>query len=194
LEVLFLENLFIIVGLGNPGTKYDNTRHNVGFDTIDLLSHQFGINVSKIKHKAVIGDGIIQGSRVILAKPQTFMNLSGESVRELIEWYKIPFSNLIIVYDDIDLPLGRIRVRPNGSSGTHNGMKSIIYQSKSDQFPRIRIGTGRPPEGWDLADFVLSKFSPDDRKLVNESIVRAAEAVATLVSSDVTTAMNKYNK
>jgi peptidyl-tRNA hydrolase, PTH1 family len=189
-----LEDLFIIVGLGNPGSRYDNTRHNVGFDTIDLLSHQNNIKVSKIKYKAVIGEGTLGRTRVILVKPQTFMNLSGESVRELMAWYKVPPANLIIIYDDIDLPLGKLRVRPSGSSGTHNGMRSVIYQTQSDQFPRIRIGIGRPPENWDLADFVLSKFTADDRKVINEVITKAADAVISIVSSGVNDAMSKFNK
>jgi PTH1 family peptidyl-tRNA hydrolase len=167
---------------------------NVGFETIDFLSDKYKINVSKVKFKAVIGDGDIEGERVILVKPQTFMNLSGECVREIIEWYKIPLSNIIIIYDDIDLPLGKIRVRPGGSSGTHNGMRSIIYQLQDDRFPRVRVGIGRPPEGWQLADFVLSKFNEEDRKKVNESIINASEAAASIIKNGVDAAMNKYNK
>ncbi len=189
-----MENLFIVAGLGNPGRRYENTRHNVGFETIDFLSDKYKINVSKVKFKAVIGDGDIEGERVILVKPQTFMNLSGECVREIIEWYKIPLSNIIIIYDDIDLPLGKIRVRPGGSSGTHNGMRSIIYQLQDDRFPRVRVGIGRPPEGWQLADFVLSKFNEEDRKKVNESIINASEAAASIIKNGVDAAMNKYNK
>lgn len=188
-----MENLFVIIGLGNPGSRYDNTRHNVGFDTVDYLADKYGIKVSKLKFKALYGDGSISGERVILVKPQTFMNLSGESVREIIDWYKIPMSNLIIIYDDTDLSLGKIRVRPKGSSGTHNGMRSIIYQIQSDDFPRVRIGIGRPPESWELADFVLSKINGDDRKLINQSIANAADAAATIVKSGVNAAMNKYN-
>lgn len=184
----------MIIGLGNPGTKYENTRHNVGFDTIDYISNQFGIKVSKLKHKALIGDGNIHGEKVILVKPQTYMNLSGESVREVVEWYKVPMSSIIIIYDDIDLALGSIRVRPKGSSGTHNGMRSVIYQIQSDDFPRVRIGIGRPPEGWELADYVLSKFNTEDRKIINDSIKNSAEAAAAIIKSGVETAMNKYNK
>lgn len=189
----YLENLFVIIGLGNPGSRYDNTRHNVGFDTVDYLADKYGIKVSKLKFKALYGDGSISGERVILVKPQTFMNLSGESVREIIDWYKVPMSNLIIIYDDTDLSLGKIRVRPKGSSGTHNGMRSVIYQIQSDDFPRVRIGIGRPPESWELADFVLSKINGDDKKLINESIVNAADAAVTIVKSGVNAAMNKYN-
>lgn len=188
-----MEDLFIVIGLGNPGTRYENTRHNVGFDTIDKLSKKHNIAVSKVKHKAVIGDGIIEGCRVILAKPQTFMNLSGESVREIIEWYKVPIKNIIIIYDDIDLPIGKLRVRPKGSSGTHNGMRSVIYQIQSDEFPRIRIGIDKPPQGWDLANFVLSKFSSEERKNVEEAIDNAVSAVETIIKLGVDSAMNRFN-
>ena len=188
-----MENIYVIAGLGNPGSKYESTRHNVGFNTIDYLSEKFGIKVNKIKHKALVGDGTINGERVLLVKPQTFMNLSGESIREVVEWYKLPTTRLIVIYDDIDLPIGRVRIRPKGSSGTHNGMRSVIYQLQSDDFPRIRIGIDKAPEGWDLADFVLSKFGPEDRKAINESIEKAGEAAAAIVSAGVNTAMNKYN-
>jgi PTH1 family peptidyl-tRNA hydrolase len=188
-----LENLNIIIGLGNPGPRYDNTRHNVGFDTIDFISGKYGIKVTKLKHKALIGEGIMEGERVLLAKPQTFMNLSGESVREIMEWYKIPSHHMILVYDDIDLPLGKIRVRAKGSSGTHNGMRSVIYQMQTDEFPRVRIGIGKPVEGWELADYVLGRFSPEDRKIVDESVLNAADAVSLIVKSGIISAMNKYN-
>lgn len=189
-----MDNLFVIAGLGNPGKKYDNTRHNVGFDTIDLLSAKFNIKVSKVKYKALWGDGTVGGEKVLLAKPQTFMNLSGESIRELVDWYKVPMSNLILVYDDVDLAVGKIRVRAKGSSGTHNGMRSILYHIQSEDFPRVRIGIGRPPEGWDMADFVLSKFNADDRKLIDESIKKAAEAIEAIIKSGAEAAMNMYNK
>jgi len=185
--------LFIIIGLGNPGKKYENTRHNVGFDTVELLSRRHGITITKLKHKALLGDGKISGKRVILVKPQTFMNLSGESVREILEWYKVPVKNIIIIYDDIDLPAGKLRLRPKGSAGTHNGMRSVIYQIESDEFPRIRIGVGGPPEGWELADYVLSKLSGEDKKKVEEAIVYAADAVEEIVKSGIDVAMNKFN-
>ncbi|MDF2523126.1 MAG: aminoacyl-tRNA hydrolase [Clostridiales bacterium] len=189
-----MEDLYVIVGLGNPGTRYDNTRHNVGFEAVDLLAVKHGINISKLKHKALLGEGSIEGKRVILVKPQTFMNLSGESVREIIEWYKVPTARMIVIYDDIDLDLGKIRIRPKGSSGTHNGMRSVIYQIQSDEFPRIRIGISKPPIGWDLADFVLSKFGADDKKTANEGITAAVEAAAGILKSGIDAAMNKYNK
>lgn len=188
-----MENLYVIAGLGNPGTKYENTRHNVGFDTINLLSDKYGIKVSKLKNKALVGDGTINGEKLLLVKPQTYMNLSGESLREIMEWYKVPVSRLIIIYDDVDLPLGRVRIRPKGSSGTHNGMKSVIYQLQSDDFPRIRIGIDKAPEGWELADYVLSRFNAEERKVVNDSIAKAAEAAVAIIASGVDAAMNVYN-
>lgn len=189
-----MEDLFVIVGLGNPGTQYNNTRHNVGFEAVDFLAGKYGIKISRLKHKALLGDGTIEGKRVILVKPQTFMNLSGESVREIVEWHKLPMNRMIVIYDDIDLELGKIRIRPKGSAGTHNGMRSVIYQIQSDEFPRIRIGINKPPQGWDLADFVLSKFGAEDRKIANEGVVGAAEAAACIVKSGVDSVMNKYNK
>lgn len=189
-----MNELFLVIGLGNPGNRYDNTKHNVGFETVDLLAEKYNIKLSKLKHKALYGDGTIENKKVILSKPQTYMNLSGESVRDMAEWYKIPMQNIIIIYDDIDLQLGKIRVRPKGSSGTHNGMRSVLYHIQSEDFPRIRIGVGRPPEGWDLADYVLSKFSSEERKVINESILQAAEAVPVIIKSGTEAAMNKYNR
>ena len=188
-----MEKLIVIAGLGNPGNKYENTRHNVGFGTIERLSSKYGIKVNKLKHKALTGEGTIAGERVLLVKPQTFMNLSGESIRDIAEWYKLPMENIIIIYDDVDLPVGTVRIRPKGSSGTHNGMRSVIYQLQSDEFPRIRIGIGKAPEGWDLADYVLSRFSAEEAGAIRESIERAADAAAAIVSSGVSAAMNQYN-
>ena len=188
-----LDKLTVIAGLGNPGNKYEFTRHNVGFKTIDLLSEKHGIKVDRLKHKALLGDGTIKGERVLLVKPQTFMNLSGESMRDIAEWYKLPVGNIIIIYDDVDLPAGTVRIRPKGSSGTHNGMKSVIYQLQSDEFPRIRIGIGKAPDGWDLADYVLGKFNGDETKTVLQSIERAAEAAVVMVTEGIAAAMNIYN-
>ncbi len=183
----------VIIGLGNPGNKYEFTRHNVGFRVIDVLCEKYNIKLNKLKHKALYGEGIIQGKRVMLAKPQTFMNSSGESVRDIVEWYKLPLDNIIVIYDDVDLPVGTVRIRPNGSAGTHNGMKSVIYQLQSDSFPRIRIGIGKAPEGWDLADYVLSKFTVEDFAPVKQSVERAAAAVPIILTDGVTAAMNLYN-
>lgn len=188
-----LEEICLIIGLGNPGIKYENTRHNVGFDTIDYLSKKYSIRLSRIGFKAVYGEGDIEGTRTILLKPQTFMNLSGESVRDIVAWYKIPLQRVIIIYDDIDLEPGKIRVRPKGSSGTHNGMKSVIYQLQAEEFPRIRIGIGRPPEKWDLADYVLSKFSKQDKEIIDESIEKAAAAAIMIAKSGPEKAMNNFN-
>jgi len=188
-----LENLTIIAGLGNPGRKYDNTRHNVGFNAIDVLSAKYSIKVNRLKHKALSGEGTIKENRVLLVKPQTFMNLSGESIRDIVEWYKLPMEKLIVIYDDADLPAGSLRIRPKGSSGTHNGMKSIIYQLQSDDFPRIRIGIGKAPEGWELADYVLSKLSAGDGKTIWQGIEKAAAAAAAIVDLGIEAAMNLYN-
>jgi PTH1 family peptidyl-tRNA hydrolase len=193
-EGAVVEKPIIIVGLGNPGKKYEKTRHNVGFYAIDILSAKYGIKVNRLKHKALIGEGDIKGKRVLLVKPQTFMNLSGESINEIAEWYKLPMENIVVIYDDVDLPVGAIRIRPKGSSGTHNGMKSVIYQLRSDEFPRIRIGIGKAPEEWDLADYVLSRFGREEETEIAKSIERAAEAAAMIVQSGVEAAMNRYNQ
>lgn len=188
-----MDERFIIAGLGNPGLKYDNTRHNVGFETLDVISRQSGIKINKLKHKALLGEGTIGDKKVLLVKPQTFMNLSGESIREIIDWYKLPPGNIIIIYDDVDLSTGRIRIRPGGSSGTHNGMKSVIYQIQSDEFPRIRIGIGKPPDGWDIADYVLGRFSTEEREIVSVSVLKAADAAVDILTAGVEHAMNRYN-
>lgn len=180
-----LDNLFVIIGLGNPGLKYRNTRHNMGFRTIDKLSELLGIKISKIKFKSIFGEGEIDGAKVLLVKPQTFMNLSGECVREIVEWYKIPFSNLIVIYDDVDLPIGSIRARAKGSAGTHNGMRSVIYQLQTDEFSRVRIGVGRPDEGWDLADFVLGKFNKEEIEVIDKAIGEAADLVIETVKKAI---------
>lgn len=160
--------MYIIAGLGNPGKQYENTKHNVGFLTIDVLAEKLGIRVSKIKHKALTGEGFISGEKVILVKPQTYMNLSGESIREILSFYKADPERLVVIYDDIDLPMGSLRIRKKGSAGTHNGMKSIIYQIVSEDFPRVRIGIGGERKG-DLADYVISGFRKEDRKTVEDA-------------------------
>ncbi len=186
--------MYLIVGLGNPGEKYRYTKHNVGFMVLDYFASVHNISISKIKHKAVLGEGKIGQEKVILAKPQTYMNLSGESVQELMHWYKGDISKLIVVYDDVDLDVGRIRIRPSGSSGTHNGMKSIIYMLNSDEFPRVRIGIGKQPDYMDLADYVMSRFSDDEIPLMEEAIKKSALAIEEIIKEDVTAAMNKYNR
>ena len=184
--------MYIIAGLGNPGKQYENTKHNVGFLTIDVLAEKLGIRVSKIKHKALTGEGFISGEKVILVKPQTYMNLSGESIREILSFYKADPERLVVIYDDIDLPMGSLRIRKKGSAGTHNGMKSIICQIVSEDFPRVRIGIGGERKG-DLADYVISGFRKEDRKTVEVSILRAADAVICTVEKGIDIAMGEYN-
>ena len=184
--------MYIIAGLGNPGKQYENTKHNVGFLTIDVLAEKLGIRVSKIKHNARTGEGFISGEKVILVKPQTYMNLSGESIREILSFYKADPERLVVIYDDIDLPMGSLRIRKKGSAGTHNGMKSIIYQIVSEDFPRVRIGIGGERKG-DLADYVISGFRKEDRKTVEDSILRAADAVICTVEKGIDIAMGEYN-
>lgn len=186
--------MYIIAGLGNPGKQYAQTRHNVGFDTIDILADKYNISVDTKKHKALCGKGMIEGQKVVLAKPQTFMNLSGESVRELVDFYKIdPEEELIVIYDDISLEPGKIRIRKKGSAGGHNGIKNIIAQLGTQNFQRIKVGVGEKPKGWDLADYVLGHFSQEDRGLVDDALKRAAGAVELMVQGEVDQAMNQFN-
>ena len=184
--------MFVIVGLGNPGKKYEGTRHNMGFLTIDRIADAHQIKVDKIKHKALVGDGIISGQKVMLVKPQTFMNSSGESVREVVDYYKVPMENLILIYDDIDLPTGALRIRMKGSSGTHNGMKSVIYQIQDDNFPRIRIGIGKS-DTIDLINYVTGRVTNEEAKILTETLDKAAEAAICIVTDGVEKAMSKYN-
>ncbi|MGI6538087.1 MAG: aminoacyl-tRNA hydrolase [Caldicoprobacterales bacterium] len=185
--------MYIITGLGNPGEKYHGTRHNIGFYVIDLLSEIHNIPLNKIKHRAVIGEGYIGDKKVVLAKPQTFMNQSGESLLLMNQWYKPKLEHNIVIYDDIDLDTGVLRIRPSGSAGSHNGMKSVIYQLHSQDFPRIRIGIGKPPEGWELSDYVLARFRDDEIEIMKKACQRAVNAVETMLSHGITDAMNKYN-
>ncbi len=187
--------MFIIAGLGNPGKQYENTRHNTGFSVIDVIAEASDIAVLEKKHKAVIGKGYIDGQKVILAKPQTFMNLSGESIRELIDYYKVDeTSELIVIYDDISMDVGQLRIRKKGSAGGHNGIKNIIAHLGHDEFLRIKVGVGEKPKGYDLADYVLGHFTQDEQKIMRESAVQAARAVQLLVQGNVDKAMNDYNK
>lgn len=184
--------MHIIFGLGNPGRKYGATRHNVGFETIDLLAKRNNIEVKRLKYKALYGEGYIGGKKVMLAKPQTFMNLSGQSLLDIVQFHKIDTKNIIVVYDDADIELGSIRIREKGSSGSHNGMKSIIYQIQTDQFPRVRIGIGKPQFGG-LIGYVLGRFQKEEIPVILEAIERAALACETIVTDGVSSAMNKYN-
>ena len=187
--------MYIIAGLGNPGKQYAQTRHNVGFDTIDILADKYNISVDTKKHKALCGKGMIEGQKVVLAKPQTFMNLSGESVRELVDFYKIdPEEELIVIYDDISLEPGQLRIRPKGSAGGHNGIKNIIAHLGTQVFKRVKVGVGEKPKGYDLADYVLSRFPKDERVLMEEAFERAGEAAVCMMNATMEHAMNQFNK
>lgn len=185
--------MFVIVGLGNPGKKYEKTRHNMGFLAIDKLAEKHDIKVNKLKHKALTGDGFIFGQKALLVKPQTYMNLSGESVREIVSYYDIDLEDLIVIYDDFDLEIGTIRIRKKGSAGSHNGMKSIIGQIQSKDFPRIRIGIGKSGGGAEWKDFVLGKTSKQDEKLIEDAVDRAADAAGCILEKGIDKAMNEYN-
>lgn len=185
--------MYIIAGLGNPGPQYQATRHNVGFVVIDMLSESFGISLNKIKHKALLGEGYIGNEKVVLAKPQTYMNASGESILDLKNWYKVENSHIIVVYDDIDLNVGVLRIRPSGSAGTHNGMRSVIFQLQADDFPRVRIGIGKPPAGWDLAAYVLSPFRQEEIEDIFNACKRAVKGIELIISRGVAEAMNQCN-
>ena len=185
--------MYFIVGLGNPGLQYENTRHNVGFMTIDYLANKYDIDVRKLKFKSLYGQGEISGHKVMLIKPQTYMNNSGEAIRELRNFYKFDIDKLIVIYDDIDIDFGTIRIRKKGSAGSHNGMKSIIYQIQDDQFPRIKVSIGKKPERWDLANFVLSGFSEDEVGVLEDEIRLAAQGIEIILKEDIDKAMNKCN-
>lgn len=185
--------MYIIVGLGNPGKKYEHTRHNAGFDVLDILAEEYDIKIDKIKHKALIGEGRIGSEKVVLVKPQTYMNLSGESVQSVFQFYKVDMDHLIVVYDDIDLDIGKLRIRKKGSAGSHNGMKSIIKCLGSQDFTRIRVGVSKPEPNRDLADFVLSrvpKYQADDMR---SGLEKAVKTVEEIIRTDIDMAMNKYN-
>lgn len=186
--------MFLIAGLGNPGRQYEKTRHNMGFDTIDELIDRHRIPQGGIAHKAMYGKGMIAGEKVLAVKPLTYMNLSGEAIREYVNYYKMdPETELIVIYDDIDLDPGQIRIRKKGSAGGHNGIKSIIAQIGTQNFYRIKVGVGAKPKGWDLADYVLGRFSPEERELVDKAICDAADAVGMILKDGIEAAMNHYN-
>lgn len=185
----------MVVGLGNPGERYARTRHNAGFDVIEILASQLGIRMNKRKSQALLGEGVLDGAKIVLVKPQTFMNLSGESVAPLFQWYKPKLSDLIVVYDDVDLPMGSIRVRASGSAGTHNGMRSVTSLLGQCNFPRVRVGVGNPPPEWDLADWVLTHYESEQaRKIIYDSYLAAADAVRVIITQDVAYSMQKHNQ
>ena len=186
---------WLVVGLGNPGEKYARTRHNMGFLTLDLLAEREHLKIDRIKFKAVTAQAEFGGRRCLLMKPQTFMNLSGEAVREAAQFYKIPADHVLVIFDDVSLPVGKIRVRPSGSAGGHNGIKNIIAHLGTDQFPRVKIGTGAPGEGGDMIDWVIGEPSQADKKILLESFERAIDAAACIIENDgdCKKAMNRFN-
>lgn len=187
--------MFVIVGLGNPTLQYEGTRHNIGFDVIDAVAREYDISVDYRKNRAYIGKGMIAGQKVILAKPQTYMNLSGESVRGLTDYYKVDEeSELLVIYDDVSLSVGQLRIRKKGSAGGHNGIKSIISHLGTDVFPRIKVGVGEKPQKYDLADYVLGRFSREERIILEEGCLYAVKAVERIVSGEIDAAMNEYNR
>lgn len=187
--------MYLIVGLGNPGRQYEGTRHNMGFDTIDYLVEKHRIGQSGVKFNAMYGKGVIGGEKVILMKPLSYMNLSGGPVQEMASYFKIdPEREMIVIYDDIDLDPGQLRIRARGSAGGHNGIKDLINKLGTQKFLRIKVGVGAKPRGWDLADYVLSRFSTGDRKIVDEAICKAGDAVEKILEEGADAAMNIYNK
>lgn len=187
--------MFIIVGLGNPTLQYAGTRHNAGFDVIDVLADKYNISVDSRKNRAFAGMGMIRGQKVILAKPQTYMNLSGESVRGFVEYYKVMKEDeLLVVYDDVSLDMGQLRIRKKGSAGGHNGIKNIIANLGTEIFPRIKVGVGEKPKGYDLADYVLGHFSKAERKVMAEGYEKAVSAIELILDDGIVAAMNMYNR
>lgn len=186
--------MFIIAGLGNPTKEYEGTRHNAGFMVLDALADKLNTDISEKKHKALCGRGVIGGEKVILLKPQTFMNSSGESLRAAADYYKVDPENILVVYDDISLAPGNLRIRAKGSAGGHNGIKSIIAHLGTQEFPRVRVGVGEKPPRMDLADYVLGRFSQGEKKIMEEAILEAADAVCEIVLEGVDHAMNNHNQ
>jgi PTH1 family peptidyl-tRNA hydrolase len=186
--------MYIIIGLGNPTSQYQATRHNVGWDAITRLSDDFRIPLDTKKHKAICGKGYIEGEKVVLAQPTTYMNLSGESVRELVDFYKVSPEEIVVIYDDISLDVGQLRIRKKGSAGGHNGIKSIISHLGTDEFPRIKVVIGDKPKGWDLADYVLSRFQEEEQPLIREALKDFSDAVKMILTSGIEAAMNQYNR
>ena len=186
--------MFIIAGLGNPTSQYEGTRHNIGFDVMDALAEKYNISISEKKHKALCGKGVIEGEKVLLVKPQTYMNLSGESIAEILNYYKVDAEeDFLVVFDDISLAPGNIRIRKKGSAGGHTGIKNIIAMTGTQNFKRIKVGVGEKPKGWDLADYVLGRFPDEDRKKVNDAIEDAIGAVSMILRGETDQAMNCYN-
>ena len=186
--------MYLIVGLGNPGAKYAHTRHNVGFDVVDALARKLGVTIGREREEALLGECFIAGQKTILALPQTYMNLSGEAVSRLVRWYRLPPENLMVVYDDVDLPQGTIRIRKNGSACTHNGMRSIIYQLGFDDFPRVRVGIGHPDGQRNLVSHVLGAPDAEEKELLLAAMNSAADAVELIVHGELREAQARFNK
>ncbi|MGI6699455.1 MAG: aminoacyl-tRNA hydrolase [Christensenellales bacterium] len=185
----------LIIGLGNPGERYQGSRHNMGFEVIDRLGDKLRMQRAKTRKNALVSEGVYRGERLALCKPLTYMNCSGEAVRDLCHWYKVEPEDALIISDDVDLPVGTIRLRPHGGAGTHNGWRSIIQETGSDRFPRIRIGVGSPPPEWDLANWVLAGFqSPEEKKIIEDALNRACDAALEFLGSGIEKAMNVYNR
>ncbi|HAT4104659.1 TPA: aminoacyl-tRNA hydrolase [Clostridium perfringens] len=183
--------MILIVGLGNPGKQYEQTRHNIGFDVIDYMANKYNIDVNREKFKGICGEGFIENKKVILLKPLTYMNLSGESIRELANFYKLEDDEIIVVYDDISLDIGRLRIREKGSAGGHNGIKSIIQNLGGDKFPRVKVGVGQPKDN--LVNHVLGKFSKEDREHIEKVIPVVSDAIVEILKNDAKESMNKFN-
>ena len=182
-----------IIGLGNPGMKYAGTRHNIGFDAVTAIADKYNLSINNKKFKGVYADGHIAGEKVLLVQPQTFMNLSGECVREVADFYKLNPDEIIIICDDINLDVGRLRIRKKGSAGGHNGLKNIIAHLGTEEFPRIRVGVGEKTEGWDLADYLLARFDKDSEPVIREALANVVGAVETWISEGIDAAMNRFN-
>lgn len=183
----------LIIGLGNPEKDYSGTRHNMGFDVINELSKKYNIEVNKSKFKSLYGDGFIEGKKVILLKPQTFMNLSGEAVDEIVSFYKIELDDILVIYDDLDIEPGKIRIRKSGSPGSHNGIKSVTHYLKSNNFARVRVGIGKPVGNIDLIEYVIGGITSEEKELLKEGVDKATEAVIEILKNNIDSAMNKYN-
>ena len=186
-------NMYLIIGLGNPEPEYSRTRHNMGFDTINKVANKYKIEMPREKFEGIYGNGVINNEKVILLKPQTYMNLSGKSIKQFINFYKIPTENILVIYDDMDIDIGKIKIRKQGSAGSHNGMKSIVNELKTTMFSRIRIGIGKPKEDYEKINYVIGKIENEEYKQLEEGIDRAVEAVGEFIENGIDIAMNKYN-
>ena len=185
--------MFVIVGLGNPDKKYELTRHNIGFDVIDALADKYNISVKEKKHKALVGSGVIEGMKVLLVKPLTYMNLSGQSIKKYIDFYKIPLENVVVVYDDMNIEKGQTKVRKVGGPGTHNGAKSVVHELQSEEFVRIRVGIERPVENSEIIDYVIKPIDEEEYKKIEKGIEKAKDAIIEYLKNGIDSAMNKFN-